>query len=177
MFAQYMKASYVPSATRTTLDQAFPKAQYPAWRSISVYPGDVQKYEATFVEDDIRTWVTIDVLGNLFSVERKLEDDSIPEFARTYASANYKFKKINESRRIYLSDRILILVILKGNRLYRSILFSNDGDLIADKSNVSGYVFSIFGASIIPDIGIFKPFKLNDSMVGPSSFDYRNVGK
>jgi len=110
-------------------------------------------------------------------VERKLEDDSIPEFARSYACANYKFKKIDESRRIFLSDKVLILIILKGNRLYRSILFSNDGDLVADKSIVAGHLFSIFGASIIPDIGIFKPFKLNDRMVGPASFDYRNVGK
>ena len=174
VFAQYMKPSDVPSATRSTLEQAFPNVQYPVWKCLGGNAGEAQKYEATFADNDIRLWVTIDGLGYLLAVEKKLDEDSIPDFVFEYAFTNYKFKAISEARKIYLSDRTIIVAILRGSRIHRTILFDSEGKLIADKSNALGYVFSLFGAAIIGAIGNFQPYVLTPA---PAYFDYNKLEK
>jgi hypothetical protein len=174
-YGQFIKPNEVPVKTSATLLSNFSDVKLPLWKKMD---GDLYgpaKYEATFTYENKRTWVTIDSIGNLYAIETALDRDSLPEFARKYLKDKHEDLPITDSRIIYLSDRTFILVVVKGWRAYHSVLFNKNGNFISDKSSLLSYMVSAIASGLfIPDFGIFKPYKLRDSMVGPRKINYHS---
>jgi len=175
---QFLKPNEVPPIPKAVLDSVFPGAKFPLWKTIDENNYLPQKYQATFTYDGKRTWVMIDSLGSLFLIEKSIEKDSLPLPVSNYLSGNYKYKHFIEGREIYLSDSNFILIVVKGYNIYHTILFSEDGKFISSKSSAAGFIISVFAATfIIRDVGIFKPFKIKDGLMGPRRFNFSSEKK
>jgi hypothetical protein len=170
--AQFLRPDKVPAAAKATLAEFFPKVEFPLWRTLGPSYYAPEKFEASFSYNNRRTWATVDTTGNLFVIEEALEKDSIPPSATAYLTENYKFKKFIEARKIHLSDKNFVVVIVKGYRTYHSLLFDESGTYISGKNDLAGYVVSVLvSAFIFPDLGLFKPFKIREGVIGPK-FEY-----
>jgi len=114
--------------------------------------------------------------GDLYVVEKAINKDQVPEYVDEYISKHHPWCQINDSRKIFLSEKNLYLIIINSGRIYYSLLFDEDGTCLGDKSNLVAYMTSFVAASFkIPDFGQFKPFKIRDRLATAPRYDFKNV--
>jgi len=167
--AQFLKPSDVPVPAKNTLASIYPGVIFPAWKLSNFNEHHHKNYTATFVNDEGRTWVTVDQSGKLKAIEKNIDKNSIPADALDYIHAQHPNTNVVITRNLNVADKNFLFVSLKGDRLSYSLLFDDKGKFIKEKSNLFIYIFSI--ASLYCLMDDFLPYNIQQELTSPPAID------
>jgi hypothetical protein len=167
--AQFLKPSDVPIPAKNALASIYPDAALPAWKRSNFNERRHKNYTATFVNDNGRTWVTLDQSGKLKAIEKNIDKNSIPDSALAFIHAQHPNTNVVITRKIMVAGKNLLFVSLKGNHLSYSLLFDENGKFIKEKSNLFVYIFSI--ASLYCLMDDFLPYNIQQELTNPPAID------